>query len=531
MSENIKDCIEHKLCSFCGACISVCPSNALKVGLDNPTIEDKGFCETCEKNLCRVVCPQIDIEEKLYTTPTEYMEIVIARSNIKEILKNCQDGGIASTLVYTLLEEGVISICAGNKEEWKPDVVTVKDKETLLKTLGSKYTFVPVLSKLHDEVVSKDKKIAVVGLPCQIRALHNMEKAYFRKYNVHYKIGILCTHNFSYTTFKKIVEDLGINIKDVIKVDINKGKMIFYTKDGEKSTPVSKLENLCDECCYQCPELYSRFADINIGSMGSPDGWNTVIIMSKKGKELFEKAVKKGYIEIYDKEDPKIQKGLAFLEKFAELKRTKAKEFVENNNIKMKSSLNDIVELFEKRKERINYYEMELKDIPASIIPNNNETNLYIEPKYCIGCRACEISCTINNNKNRIDIVQVDEIFYTPIKCVHCIDAPCIKACPEKALYLKNGYVVVDNDKCIGCKMCINVCPFGHPRIEVSEDIEISSFGLPRFVQKFELIKCDECIDRIENGELPCCYLVCPTDAINIKNDKIENAAKLMVIK
>ena len=64
--------------------------------------------------------------------------------------------------------------------------------------------------------------------------------------------------------------------------------------------------------------------------------------------------------------------------------------------------------------------------------------------------------------------------------------------------------------------------------MEMGNGIEISSFGAPRIVQKFELVKCDGCID---NDRLPCCYLVCPTDAINIENDKIKNAAKLMIVQ
>ncbi|UXM84510.1 Coenzyme F420 hydrogenase/dehydrogenase, beta subunit C-terminal domain [Methanococcus aeolicus] len=543
---NIKECLDNKLCSFCGACISVCPSNALITGVDAPDIENKGFCETCEKNLCKSICPQIDIEEQLYGKNPEYEKIIIAKSKIGEILKNCQDGGITSTLLYTLLEEeseNIKCICAGNQNDWKPETIVAECKEDILKTLGSKYTFVPVLSKLHDEVIYKDKKIAVVGLPCQLRALHNMETIHFRKYRVDYKIGILCTHNFPYNMFKKIIEDLGLKVEDVVKVDINKGKMIFYTEDGEKSLPVSELDDFCDDCCHQCPELYSNYADVNVGSMGSPDGWNTVFIMNEKGNKLFKKAVDKGYIEISENmEEVKIQKGLAFLNKFTGIKQSKAKKFVDNadNNVgKITSSRMDILELFNEREKYTKYYEAKLGDISANILSdreienskNKNLKEIYIEPKYCIGCRACEISCNMDNGENRVDVVQIDDIFYTPVKCMHCAEAPCVKACPENALLIENELVVVDNDRCIGCKMCITICPYGHPKIKLAEDsIEISVSGLPKPIQKYNLVKCNGCIDKIAEGGAPNCYSVCPTDALNIENSKIKDAAKNMII-
>lgn len=119
-----------------------------------------------------------------------------------------------------------------------------------------------------------------------------------------------------------------------------------------------------------------------------------------------------------------------------------------------------------------------------------------------------------------------------PIQCKHCENAPCIALCPSNAIKRVDGTVLIEKEKCIGCKVCITACPFGHPRIELGDkDIEISAFGLPKVVQKYKLVKCDGCIDKIENNELPGCYLACPTDAINIENSKIENTAKLMIIK
>jgi len=142
------------------------------------------------------------------------------------------------------------------------------------------------------------------------------------------------------------------------------------------------------------------------------------------------------------------------------------------------------------------------------------EYMVYIDPSKCMGCRACEVACAVEHSlaknvygaileeprpKYRIKVVAVDS-FNVPIRCQHCERAPCINACPTKALYRSDeGFVMVNPLACIGCKMCIIVCPFGHLRYDVHAKT---------------IVKCDFCADRVREGRVPACVEACPTGAL-----------------
>ena len=127
---------------------------------------------------------------------------------------------------------------------------------------------------------------------------------------------------------------------------------------------------------------------------------------------------------------------------------------------------------------------------------------LLVDHEKCTGCRTCETVCSAmhegasNPVRSRIHVVKWEwDGFMMPFMCQQCQDAPCIAVCPTKALSRDEelGRVVVDYDKCIGCKFCITACPFG--------GIGFDSVGE-------KVIKCDFC-----DGD-PVCVRFCSTQAI-----------------
>jgi anaerobic dimethyl sulfoxide reductase subunit B (iron-sulfur subunit) len=108
----------------------------------------------------------------------------------------------------------------------------------------------------------------------------------------------------------------------------------------------------------------------------------------------------------------------------------------------------------------------------------------------------------------RVNVYQIgpfldgDKVFqfFQPISCMHCADAPCIKVCPTSAIYkdAEFGVTLVNRDRCIGCRACLWVCPF----------------GAPVFDEHGKLVLCDMCIDRLREGEKPACEAACQADAI-----------------
>ncbi len=159
----------------------------------------------------------------------------------------------------------------------------------------------------------------------------------------------------------------------------------------------------------------------------------------------------------------------------------------------------------------------------------------------CIGCYACVIACKLQHNDpphpprppeaepkgiNRITIYQHGPLirddrviqFFQPLACLHCAGAPCIEACPSVAIYRDpdTGVVLVDQEKCSGCKSCLSACPY----------------DVPQFDEREKMVKCDMCIDRLKAGQRTACEATCVARAIVVgRTEDILNPAKKTVVK
>ena len=121
----------------------------------------------------------------------------------------------------------------------------------------------------------------------------------------------------------------------------------------------------------------------------------------------------------------------------------------------------------------------------------------------CMGCHACEVACKQEHGLGvgpRLVRIIENSPDFNPIYCHHCTNAPCKEACPVEAIFNnEQGIVLIDNDLCIGCRECMEACPFGAMQFDDN---------------KGTAIKCDLCVERIENGKQPACSEVCATGCI-----------------
>jgi anaerobic carbon-monoxide dehydrogenase iron sulfur subunit len=128
------------------------------------------------------------------------------------------------------------------------------------------------------------------------------------------------------------------------------------------------------------------------------------------------------------------------------------------------------------------------------------------DPTKCMGCRMCEYACSITKTNefnpalSRIRVVRIEPITMTAVSCRLCEDAPCIIACPRKALSRaeQNGVILVDNDKCDGCGWCVEACDFGAVVLNPTN-------------KRAEI--CNLCMDQAGG---PRCVQFCPKEALSL---------------
>ena len=199
----------------------------------------------------------------------------------------------------------------------------------------------------------------------------------------------------------------------------------------------------------------------------------------------------------------------------------------------------------------------------------------------CIGCRRCVKACVQENNQSRSEAQEMEWIrvlkmekgsftpekmnqgypdpagiqvggnayepagvtlegenyyqpelvpekgsFYMPIACMQCEKPPCVKVCPVRTTYREaDGPVVIDYNWCIGCRMCINACPYwarrfnwGTPNLPKEEMNPVTHYLGNRPRTKGVVEKCTWCIQRTRKGRYPACVEVCPTGARKFGN-------------
>jgi formate dehydrogenase iron-sulfur subunit len=135
----------------------------------------------------------------------------------------------------------------------------------------------------------------------------------------------------------------------------------------------------------------------------------------------------------------------------------------------------------------------------------------------CIDCRSCMVACSVENkidmNKTRIWVAGIGVKGEFPnltratmvYHCMHCDDPDCLSACPVGAYHKRpDGPVLYDGTKCIGCRYCMNACPFGVPHFDFDKGLFEGAF----------IDKCTMCPQRIDIGLEPACVATCPTEAL-----------------
>jgi anaerobic dimethyl sulfoxide reductase subunit B (iron-sulfur subunit) len=144
----------------------------------------------------------------------------------------------------------------------------------------------------------------------------------------------------------------------------------------------------------------------------------------------------------------------------------------------------------------------------------NRQIGFFVDTTRCINCKTCEIACkdfnqaALGQRMRRVRTFEGGEFpkvfaYNISMSCNHCEDPACVKNCPAKA-YTKragDGIVVHDPERCIGCRYCTWLCPYGAPQFDARAG---------------RVKKCNLCVEEIEQGRDPVCVAACPTRAIEV---------------
>ncbi len=152
---------------------------------------------------------------------------------------------------------------------------------------------------------------------------------------------------------------------------------------------------------------------------------------------------------------------------------------------------------------------------------------IYADAQKCLGCHSCEMACAVAHGGSaglfdavlrqlplhpRMKVVASDDVTM-PMQCRQCENAPCAMVCPTGACRQADGQVQINEQTCVGCKLCVMVCPFGAITVRRSglkDHFSVTNQGVAQ--------KCDLCADwRAQQGKTDtACAEACPTKAIRL---------------
>ena len=172
---------------------------------------------------------------------------------------------------------------------------------------------------------------------------------------------------------------------------------------------------------------------------------------------------------------------------------------------------------------------------------------MVIDLARCKNLKKCQSACNhmhqIHPGQNWIKVLSMEDNentskYWQPTTCMHCDEPPCVKVCPVDATFKRqDGLVLIDSDRCIGCRFCMAACPYSTRVFNWEENTQLEpevaaqhyscETSIPQ--KKGTVGKCDFCPDMTRKGELPHCVSACPNGVFffgDMNEDSVSNGAE-----
>jgi coenzyme F420 hydrogenase subunit beta len=305
-----KAVIDADRCVQCGVCVAACPTDSIGIGEDDLP-ELVKMCTGC--SLCWDFCPRggLQYESTWKITGGSDGENIegIGRveesytARVKQRIDGVQDGGFVSAILISLLEKGEIdgALLAreSETERWKGEAFLATTPDEVRACAGSFYNQTLALGHVDfkDYDLPPNPRIAVVGTPCEIEGIKAMQARPWtwgssKVEAITLTIALLCTKSFNYEKLmlEEISDKRNVDLDEVGRVDIMRGKMIVQDLEGETifEEPIRDFHGAALKGCDECADFMGHAADISVGSVGSADGYSSVLVRSEEGLAAFD---------------------------------------------------------------------------------------------------------------------------------------------------------------------------------------------------------------------------------------------------
>ena len=341
-NELVNDVLMRDLCIGCGMCVDVCPYFRNYKGKTAML-----FPCTLEQGSCNAHCPktEVDLEalsrfywDKPYDgEPLGHFTRILAAKAGDSVSGGFQGGGTVSALVTCALTHKMAdgAILTGS-QGIAPVPRWITDPQKIADQAGSKFIAAPTLSALNRAVRQGAGRLAVVGTPCQMTALAQMRMNPLGREDfvdpVNLAIGLFCNWALDHRTLTAYLSER-MEIADIVGMDIPPPPaevMVIKTHQGEKRFPLKEIRKLIPHTCFICPDMTAEWSDVSVGMYEGRPGWNTLLVRTRAGAELVERAVAEGLLqtEAFPKENEDALSRAALAKKERSLRQAERQGFL-----------------------------------------------------------------------------------------------------------------------------------------------------------------------------------------------------------
>jgi coenzyme F420 hydrogenase subunit beta len=295
--------IDADRCVQCGVCVATCPTDSIGIGDDDLPKLVK-MCTGC--SLCWDFCPRGGLRHEATWKLTGAERSVEGIGHVYEsysarvdpMIEGAQDGGVVSALLISLLEageiDGALLARESESEPWKGEAYLARTPEEVRECAGSFYN--QTLALAHVDFggyeLPPNPRVAVVGTPCEIEGIKAMQARPWtwgssQVEAITLTVALLCTKSFNYEKLmlEEIRDKRGVDLDEVGRVDVMRGKLIVEDREGETifEEPIRDFHGAALKGCDECADFMGHAADISVGSVGSMDGYSSVLIRTEEG--------------------------------------------------------------------------------------------------------------------------------------------------------------------------------------------------------------------------------------------------------